>query len=301
MQTYATWWTATWQVRMNIVVYYLQRLVTIPMARRGLKRALIFVLRIRHRDFDRGGRTKLDSAIDLDNNGVAFLGRLLSEEDCVSIRQYLSSRSMKDVRGTGSTFDIHAIPHDVKLGDFPLTTVVNCPKIMQIANCPELLSVATDYLGFTPTITNISLRWSFPTEVAARDIQQYHRDCEPANVKIMIYLTDVDLDCGPHVYIPRTHKERKSIRLHTYSNDEVNDKYGDGMTITGPAGTAFVIDPSGIHKGVSPRRFPRLLLSIQYSLLPALIYNPKPVRYDGETEFNAYINRLIVSFDEARV
>lgn len=280
-----------------MVVYYLQRLVTMPLARRCIKRALIFVLGIRHHGFAKRSKTRLQSATDLENNGVIFLGRLLSENDCTSIRQYLSSRSMKDVRGTGSTFDIHEIPYDVKLGDFPLDTVVNCPKIMQVANRPDLLALATDYLGFTPTITNISLRWSFPTEVAARDIQQYHRDCEPANIKIMIYLTDVDLDCGPHVYIQKTHKERKSIRLHTYSDGEVIDRYGDGMTITGPAGTAFVIDPSGIHKGISPRMFPRLLLSIQYSLLPALIYNPKPVRYHGESEFNAYINRLIVSFD----
>jgi hypothetical protein len=296
MQSYANWRTGSWQVRLNIGAYYLQRLVTSPLVRRLSKHFLVFLLRVRHRGIDNRDEAKSDTVIDLEKQGFAFLGHVLSEEECASIREYLSTKVIKDVRETGSTFDLGTIPPGVKLGDYTLGTVVNCPKIMQIANRPDLLALAAGYLGFTPTITNISLRWSFPTEEVALDIQQYHRDCEPATLKIMIYLTNVDLDAGPHVYIPRTHKDRKSIRLRSYPDEEVSAKYGDGILVTGSAGTAFAIDPSGIHKGVAPRVFPRLLLCIQYSLVPALIYSPNPVQYSGHAELNAYVNRLVVSF-----
>jgi len=65
------------------------------------------------------------------------------------------------------------------------------------------------------------------------------------------------------------------------------------VTVTGAAGTAFAIDTRGIHKGVPPLARPRLILCIQYSLLPCLIYEYAPVLRAGAT-VDRYINRLIV-------
>jgi hypothetical protein len=78
-------------------------------------------------------------------------------------------------------------------------------------------------------------------------------------------------------YVPGSHRERMPLRLRPYPDAEIARDYGAGVTVTGAAGTAFAIDTRGIHKGVPPLARPRLLLCIQYSLLPCLIYDDGPV------------------------
>lgn len=286
---------------MNLIAYYVQRLVISRILRRVFKRGLIMVLRMRYGNFSKLVHDNTIRVKHLERHGYAALGRLLSDDDCSAMQRYLANRVMIDRRETGQTFDIRTVPAGVKLGNFTTDAVVNCPNVMKIANSPDILALAADYLGYKPTITNISLRWSFPTDVAAADIQQYHRDCEPASLKVMVYLTEVDLDSGPHVYLLGSHKDRRSFRLRSYSDHEILMKHGVGTVVTGLPGTAFVIDPLGIHKGDAPRGRARLLLCIQYSLIPALIYNIDPVQYHGDLTLDPYINRLMICSDRTAV
>jgi hypothetical protein len=166
---------------------------------------------------------------------------------------------------------------------------------MDLANHPDVLRLAGDYLGYTPTITLMGLRWSFPCGDTDADVQHYHRDSEPGSIKLMVYLTDVDAGNGPHSYVPGTHLDRMPLRLRRYSDREVAAEHGDGVTITGAAGTSFVIDSKGIHKGTPPARADRLLLVIQYSLLPCLMYDYAPVAYHGGARLDGYVNRLMVA------
>jgi hypothetical protein len=209
MQNYANLRTGSLQTRLNLVIYYAQRLVTSSLLRSCMRRILILFLKARYPNHKKADAGKLEILDDFNKNGFARLGSLLTEDMCNNIRCYLSLKLMSDVRETHKIFCILDVPPQVKLGDFPLDTVINAPHVMEFANHPKLIALASAYLGFKPIITNISLRWSFPTRTTARDIQDFHRDCEPASIKVFVYLTDVDINSGPHVYVCGTHTDAR--------------------------------------------------------------------------------------------
>ena len=280
---------------LRLCAYYLQRTLTSRRLRRVGEFFLLCALKCsrapRRSTPARSGATQA-----LRQRGYVPLGCVLTPEQCKEMHAYLAEKSLFDNRGTGQRFKLASQPVGVKLGDYDQDTVVHCPHVLALANCADFLNLATDYLGFTPTITNLSLRWSFPTAAPADDVQSFHRDSEPGSFKILVYLTDVDQTSGPHRYVTGSHHERMPVRLRLYSDDDIVRDYGGSVIVTGAAGTAFAIDTKGIHKGVPPVMQPRLLLGIQYSLLPCLIYDYAPVVQKAVT-VDPYINRLIVRAD----
>lgn len=280
----------------RLLGYYVQRSVTSRTLRRAAAYATVAALRARH------GRPA-PSACDegalrtLQQDGLVGLGQLLSARQCEEALAWLRQRDMIAARQGGRVFKLDAVPGGTRVGDYPLETVVNCPHILEVANHPLVLGLAARYFGYTPTVTLMGLRWSFPTGSHDADVQGFHRDSEPGSIKLMVYLTDVDADTGPHSYVTGTHHDRMPLRLRRYADSDIAAAHGRPLRVTGPAGTAFVIDGKGIHKGTPPERGPRLLLGIQYSLLPCLIYSYVPVAYHGTQRFGAYVNRLMVAQD----
>jgi Phytanoyl-CoA dioxygenase (PhyH) len=279
---------------LKLAAYYAQRVCTSRRLRRLATRAAVAGLKLVHGRPPRQNPLDLASADTLRMQGFVRLRRLLSSRQCADILAYLRHRNMIAVRGNGASFCMDSVPAGICTADYPSETVVNCPHVMELANHPDVLAIAARYLGYTPTITLISMRWSFPGEAVDIDVQGFHRDAEAGCIKMLVYLTDVDEDAGPHRYVAGSHRDRMPIRLHRYPDCEVNIRYGGSIGILGPAGTAFVIDSKGIHKGTPPALAPRLLLGIQYSLLPCPIYEYSPVTYTGSGRFNPYINRLMI-------
>jgi hypothetical protein len=280
--------------RLKLLGYYAQRLCTSRRVRKLAGGVTIAALRAVH------GRTvhkqALDSALvdTMRMQGCVRFGKLLSPQQCSDMRDYLRPREMVAVRGSGARFTMDKVPDGMRMGDYPLETIVNCPHVMELANNADVLALASRYLGYTPTITLISLRWSFPGESADADVQSFHRDSEAGSIKLLVYLTDVDHDSGPHRYVAGSHRDRMPLRLHRYSDCEVHLRHGGSNAFIGPAGTALAIDSKGIHKGTPPVRGARLLLGVQYSLLPCLMYEYAPVMYRGRGRFSPYINRLML-------
>ena len=114
---------------------------------------------------------------------------------------------------------------------------------------------------------------------------------------MIVYLTDVGLDDGPHVYVRGTHKTRAPMRLKIQSDGEISREYGDDRLITavGKRGFGFAVDTAGVHKGSPPVAKPRLMLQIQYSLFRSYAYVYEPEPYTGNFPFDPYINRLILA------
>jgi hypothetical protein len=98
------------------------------------------------------------------------------------------------------------------------------------------------------------------------------------------------------VYVEGTHLDPCGVKLKDYSDAEIMESYGAEriVSVTGPAGTAFTVNTHGIHKGTLPTGRPRLLLQVQYSLLPVYLYRYRPVASERAGEVDAYINRLFV-------
>ena len=300
MQKYASFSGATNATRLKLAMYYVQRIVTSRTVRKITTRALVGALRAFHKSEGSDSHQQSSAAEHLRKAGYLELGKLLTRGQCDDIQRYLVDKHMVDVRGTGNKFRIHCVPQGVKLGDYPLDTIVNCPHVLDIANHPDIVRIVTDYLGFKPTIVSLGLRWSFPTETSSDTVQSFHRDSEPASAKLLIYLTDVDHLSGPHAYVEGTHRERMPLRMRPYADDDIARRYGNGVVIEGQAGTGFVIDTKGIHKGVPPSQRPRLLLGIQYSLLPCFLYEYSPVKCERADDFDPYINRLMIRDHEER-
>ncbi|WP_296950218.1 phytanoyl-CoA dioxygenase family protein [uncultured Massilia sp.] len=293
MQEYVTAGGRSRHARLRLMGYYVQRAVTSRRVRRLAARIAVAVLAALHGRPARacGATPGLDA---LRADGVARLGRLLSARQCAEALDWLRGRHMRATRGDGRAFRLDAAPPGTPFGDFPLDTVVHCPHVLALANHPDVLRLAADYLGYTPTITLMGLRWSFPA-AAPDGVQAFHRDAEPGSIKLLVYLTDVDEHAGPHHYVAGSHRARMPLRLRRHTDAEVARDHGGAVLVTGPAGSACMIDTRGIHKGAPPARRPRLLLVVQYSLLPCLLYDYAPVHWRGDGHVDPYVNRLVVA------
>jgi hypothetical protein len=294
MQTYVSIRSGSRHARLKLLGYYVQRAVTSRRLRRVATHVAIAGLRTLHGPAQTARTADATSVAALREHGWLRLGPLLSAQQCAEALAWLKERDMIAVRGGGQAFRLDAVPPGTRIADYPLATVVHCPHMLAVANHPAMLRLAAAYLGYTPTVTLMGLRWSFPAAAADADVQGFHRDSEPASIKLMVYLTDVDAASGPHSYVPGTHRDRMPLRLRRYAERDI-ERAGGSVVVTGSAGAAFVIDSKGIHKGTPPTARARLLLVVQYSLLPCLMYEYAPVPYRGAGAFDRYVNRLMVA------
>lgn len=187
------------------------------------------------------------------------------------------------------------------LARFPTQTVLSCPHLVEIANSPLIMSAVTRALGAIPTIVGYTAWWSFADATEARDAQLFHFDAADYRFcKLFIYLTDVDETSGPHVFIPRSHDAMavKAARERwTGGDDEFDSWYfrtlrkSDEDTIqifdtppvnlTGGAGSTFVVNTRGIHKGQLPETSDRLLAQVLYCVTPRLQEEFEPLAAGG--------------------
>ena len=285
---------------LHSLLYYSQRVVTRPSLRRLVVRAISGVLRLRQ-----GSGLALCAAtaaedaslLELSRTGYAPLGNLLAPEQCDEIRAFLNDKLLIDRDRVRDSFPLAQAPDDVRVADYHLRDVVACPYILALANSPSLLGLAARYMQCKPTISALGLRWSFPLPGESSALQVFHRDSEDWRyLKVLAYLTDVDDDAGPHVYLHGSHLTQAPMRLKFYTDREIADAYGADMLLTaiGRRGFCFAVDTAGIHKGTAPARQPRLMLQIQYSLLPSYAYRYAPEPYLGPLLLDPYVNRLII-------
>jgi hypothetical protein len=288
---------------LHAVLYYGQRMVTIPALRRTVVAALAAGVRLRRGTVacDPALLAERDRRVDaLRRDGSVSLGRLLDERQCAQIRTYLYDKPMIDRRDNVSAFTVDAVPDGISMAEYRQDDVLACPHVLTLANSPALLAFAARYIGCKPTISSLWMRWSFPRPAGSNALQGFHRDSEDWRyLKVMLYLTDVDADGGPHVYVRGTHRDRMPLRLRNYSDADIERAYGARVqTVTDQAGCGFAVDTAGIHKGSVPSGQARLLLQIQYSLLPSYAYRYAPLALDRapqlDPQFDPYINRLMI-------
>ena len=287
------------------LLYYSQRIVTYPSLRRLVVRALSGGVRLRQgagRELYASTAAEEVALDDLRHSGYAPLGNLLDTTQCDDIRAWLSDKLLTDRDRERPGFTLAQRVDAVRVADYHLRDVIACPHILALANSPALLGLAARYMGCKPTISALGLRWSFPVPGDDSALQAFHRDSEDWRyLKVLVYLTDVDGGAGPHVYLHGSHLTRAPMRLRFYSDSEIASAHSADMLLTaiGTRGFCFAADTAGIHKGTAPARQPRLMLQIQYSLLPSYAYRYAPERYAGPLQLDRYVNRLIVLPDAA--
>ncbi len=167
--------------------------------------------------------------------------------------------------------------------------VQDCPAVMRIQSDPLLHAVAKDYLGSRATVISTRLWWSFPAPAERQPGQppsreMLHFDLDDWRMlKYFFYITPVDAESGPHLYMRGTHENH--VLKHQLSltvgrpMDEVVSTYGAHrlVRLCGAAGSGFAEDPFGYHAGSLARITPRLMLEIGFGITP-----PNRRRFFGE-------------------
>lgn len=244
---------------------------------------------------------------ELQQEGQSLLGAVLTQTACDEVRGYLETHGVTDVYRPGVTpwlpLGEGRHPHS-HVGYHEHADVVRAPHLLALANRPEILAVVEQLFGCRPTISYMAAWWSYPTGIAAQQAENFHRDIDDwAFIKLFVYLTDVDEDNGPHIYVRRSAKAERANAIRRYQDEEVETLFprSDIVTMTGKAGSAFLENTFGLHKGQPVREGQRLIFQAVYSMLP-LPYGPKsPVidRAEAERvagmELDPYVNRVYVS------
>ncbi|MEB3280830.1 MAG: hypothetical protein VKK42_18095 [Lyngbya sp.] len=153
----------------------------------------------------------------------------------------------------------------------------NCKAIEEITGDSILLKIACSYLGYYPTLVTQHLTWSIASNLDVEEIKKhypptnFHYDIAGYNfVTANFYITDVGLESGPHVMIPKSHRNKPlSLLLGAgrQTDETVYKHYGreNQKVIVGQAGFGFFQDSSCIHKLIPPVTQNRLLFQIRYS------------------------------------
>ena len=145
-------------------------------------------------------------------------------------------------------------------------------EVQEFATDPLMGLIAQKYLGQPVLMDEVAFWWTTNkrAEDANVNAQLFHQDRDRLSfLKFFIYLTDVQPDTGPHVYLKGSHLGvPRSLRGDGRKTDQAVREAGlwDNVTeICGPAGTLMAVDTIGLHKGKTPISGDRLALENEFT------------------------------------
>lgn len=233
----------------------------------------------------------------LRDDGRVRLGQLLKVQHCNEVEAYFKALPCFNlhyeghIRGDGVGRRVDGEASQFHFGSYPREDILRAPHLLDALVSDTVLDVVEGYLGAPPMMFSANVFWSFPGHGAASYGQDFHRDISHTKFCVLfLYLTDSDSESGAHQYILRTHRV-DSVEAHLretgakVSAADLFHKPTDGLgftpeyeqlfsslieTIQGPAGTGFIEDTYGLHRGLPPCAKPRLAAWARYSVFPTV-------------------------------
>jgi len=234
----------------------------------------------------------------LRSEGYTVIDDVFSPSQIEDIYKYFDDKPIRyfnnghDGSGGESLAMFENLPENTRFGYFKEADICRCPAFYQAIHNQHLLHTVATYLETMPTISTVSLWWSFPSEVPTGGMQLYHHDRgDFRSCNLFVYLSDVTETSGPHAFVKKTqnftilsewadkHFGNNAATLkqfwawmenHRKSDKQVLSVFPKDQIeiITGPKGRSFLEDTRGLHKGTPPERESRLVFEIVYSTLP---------------------------------
>jgi hypothetical protein len=148
---------------------------------------------------------------------------------------------------------------------------------------PAILNGVMRYLGDVPLLQGVKLYWT-PQNDKLVSSQQWHMDGgDIRQLKLFLYLNDVDEGAGPLTIIPAK-ESRKVVKKYDYVKGKLRDDQvatcvsrDKWIQLTGSKGTLVVCDTSScFHFGGRARKDERLFLEFHYTTSAPFYYNKIP-------------------------
>jgi ectoine hydroxylase-related dioxygenase (phytanoyl-CoA dioxygenase family) len=213
--------------------------------------------------------------------GYTVFENILNEELCEQFMQLALNipgkyRQMDDGKGRSlETKFSRENPLSIRF-DYDSQNLINEDLVQRILADTSILKFAQDYLKAAPILDLVTMWWhtSFSKSPDKEAAQWFHFDMERTKwVKFFFYITDVDENSGPHVFIPKSHsvdgipndlRSRGYVRL---SDEDVIPFYPEEKwkQFTGKRGTLIVEDTRGLHKGKHVVKGDRLLFQLEFT------------------------------------
>ena len=214
---------------------------------------------------------------NIDNNGYSVLDERYEKikvNNLYNLVNEIKCFSRNDLSESKKLFK----DHDVKFPTYSYSEVdlISQKCVLDIITDNKFLDIAQNYLKCTPVLTSVNMWWStdYLKKPHSEAAQMFHFDLDRIKwLKFFIYLTDVNEDNGPHVYIEKTHKafsKPYKFMLKGYQridDKEIYDSYGNDRIkkIIGKAGTVIIGNTSCYHKGIPPKNGNRLIFEFELS------------------------------------
>lgn len=285
-------------------LYYVQRELTLNPGHRDRIANLVARMLPKNRSPERRAESSV-LASELIDSGIAFPKDIVSANEVSDILSYLETRKCYDPRhpempGFSGPHNAHKTCFHAY---YPDDDVVRAPHLTRIANHPVILEALEQVFGCKPTINSMLIWWLFSSydyDDAEREqflwnTAHMHRDIDDwLQIKLFIYLSDVDEETAPHMFVAESHKGGITVGKRLIALDTVHSRCSDKLqTVLGKAGTAWLENPFGMHVAKRPVAGNRLVASVSYSLLPLpFTVGRRPVQTESEPfAYDPYINR----------
>jgi hypothetical protein len=213
------------------------------------------------------------SVADLNSQGFHVLPFRLPREWIHSVNQALSSMdaiSRSDERDVQKPSNLK--PRTATYWHTNPEELLAVPELKALVLDSAVREIAGRYLACSPVLDMLVAWWSYPTPGPdAASAQMYHFDLDRIRwIKVFVYLTDVTVDNGPHAFIPCSHRNvgERVVRDSRYSDEEVSEWYPEvaPQLFIAPAGTVFLEDTLGLHKGIPVKSGIRGVFECEYSI-----------------------------------
>lgn len=249
--------------------------------------------------------------------GLISIGPMARRLDLRTILDRLSNCPLYTLQTDGQLtpppdeFSLSERPNNVLFAGLKSEDVIRCTDLLKLACDPAVTDAVSWCIGCTPTISRFHAYYAFPrrTDLSAA---AFRRDLDDFTcIKLLVYLTDVGPEDGPHQFVPYSHRFEslnqylrstgKKIDLQSLFKansrnlvaTELESLFAeDIVTLAGPAGSAFLVDGYGLYREPLPKPGSpaRLVFSCLYSGLP-LRFGDKNIRH--------HETRRTMSFSEA--
>lgn len=211
----------------------------------------------------------------INSDSYCELDSKISDERCDKIVKYISSIKGYANKNENKPVNINDRNNDVSYINFHEKDLIKCDEIQKLIVNNLFLNTCRLYFKTEPILTNIGIAVSYPTDKPMTEYAQlYHFDLDRLKwLKFFVYLSDVEINDGPHCYIKGSHKlfsKPYSLMKKGYkriSDEELFnhiDKKNEKI-ITGKKGKIFVGDSSAFHKAMNSTNNVRIMLQLEYA------------------------------------